>query len=289
VSTVFSVSYIFADSAAFLLLSALGLIIILGMMGITNMAHGEFMMLGAYTTAIATHAGLPFGLSVLSSMLTMGAFGIIIEMLVIRRFYGNLLQSLVVTWGLSLVISQGMLIILGPSIPSLPMPMGGFSVGGKVYAAYRVFLPVISILVVAAMGLLLFKTRFGMKARATMQNPEIAQVMGVNTKAMYMFTFGLGSALTGLAGALYAPTTVLGPLYGANFLAPAFVTVVVSGGTNIIVGALMAAGILGLVDGIFNYWFGAVIGRLALLTATMFVIRFFPSGLSRWLANRRSV
>lgn len=286
-STIFSVSYIFMDSAAFLLLSALGLIIILGMMGITNMAHGEFMMLGAYTAAIATRAGLPFGLSILLSMATVGVFGIIMEVLVIRRFYGNLLQSLVVTWGLSLVISQGMLILFGPSIPSLPMPMGGFSVGGKVYALYRVFLPVIGILVVAVTGLLLFKTRFGMKARATMQNPEMAQAMGVNTKNMYMMTFGLGSALTGLAGALYAPTTVLGPLYGASFLAPAFVTVVVSGGANIIVGALMAAAVLGLVDGVFNYGFGAVIGRLALLTATMFVIRFFPSGLSGWLANRR--
>lgn len=285
-ATVFSMSYIYLDSMAFLLLSALGLIIILGMMGITNMAHGEFMMLGAYAAAMATNAGLPFVLSILVAMIVLGILGMLLEFTVIRRFYGNLLQSLVATWGLSLIISQGMLIIFGPSIPSIPMPLGGFSVGGKVYAVYRLILPLVGALVMIAMGLILFKTKFGMKARATMQNPEIARAMGVNTKLMYLVIFGLGSALTGLAGALYAPTTVLGPLYGANYLAPAFVTVVVSGGSNVILGALMASFVLGIVDGGFNYSFGAVIGRLALLIATMLLIRFFPSGLSGWLTNR---
>lgn len=286
-STLFSLFYIYLDSMSFLLLSALGLIIILGMMGITNMAHGEFMMLGAYTAALATAAGVPFFLSVLLSMTVVGLFGVVMERLVIRRFYGNLLQSLVATWGLSLMISQTILIIFGPYLPTLPIPLGGFTLWGKSYAVYRIVLPLIGVLALLLLGLLLFKTRFGLKARATMQNPEMAQAMGVDTKAMYLIVFGLGSALSGLAGALYAPTTVLSPLYGSSFLAPAFVTVVVSGGANVIVGALCAAVVLGAVEGTFNFSHDAIAGRLALLIATMIIIRFFPNGLSGRLAGRR--
>ncbi|MCD8350828.1 MAG: hypothetical protein LUC93_09490 [Planctomycetaceae bacterium] len=285
-STVFSVLYIYLDSIAFLLLSSLGLIIILGMMGITNMAHGEFMMLGAYTCALATHAGCPLFLSIVLAMVAVGLLGMIMESVIIRRLYGNLLQSLVATWGLSLILSQGMLILMGPSLPSIPMPLGGVMLGGRSYAIYRMLLPLIGVVVVVGLGLILFRTSFGMKARATMQNPEISRAMGVNTKLIYLLVFGLGCGLTGLAGALYAPTTVLGPLYGANFLAPAFVTVVVSGGANVILGALMASVILGVVEGSFSYAFGAVIGRLSLLIATMLLIRFFPDGLSGWLVKR---
>ncbi len=285
-STLFSVFYIYLDSISFLLLSALGLIIILGMMGITNMAHGEFMMLGAYTAALSTAAGAPFGLAVIIAMVCVGLFGIIMERLVIRRLYGNLLQSLVATRGLSLIISQTILIIFGPYLPTLPIPLGGFTLWGKSYAVYRFVLPLIGVASLAALGLLLFRTSFGLKARATMQNPEMAMAMGVNTKAMYLIVFGIGSALSGLAGALYAPTTVLSPMYGSSFLAPAFVTVVVSGGANVIVGALLASAVLGSIEGMFNYRFDAIIGRLALLIATMLIIRFCPSGISGWLAGR---
>src|SRR5690554_4006716 len=110
----FGAVYLYLDSMPFLFLSAVGLIIILGMMGITNLAHGEFMMLGAYSAVLTTRAGLPFPISVLFATVVVGVFGMILERLVIRRFYGNLLQSLVATWGISLLISQGMLVVMGP-------------------------------------------------------------------------------------------------------------------------------------------------------------------------------
>jgi branched-chain amino acid transport system permease protein len=287
VSTIFSVLYIYLDSLAFLLLSALGLIIILGMMGVTNMAHGEFMMLGAYTVSLSCNAGLPLAPAVLLATATTGLLGMATERLIIRRFYGNLLQSLVATWGLSLVLSQGMLILMGPSLPGVPMPLGGFGVADKSYASYRLLLPAIGVGVLLLLWVVLFRTRAGMKIRATMQNPEIAQAMGVNVKAVYLLTFGAGSALAGFAGALYAPTTVIGPLFGNSFLAPAFVTVVVSGGADIILGAAMSSGALGAVEGSFNYLFGSVTGRMCLLVATMFLLRCFPAGLSDVLNRRR--
>jgi len=282
----FSIIYIYLDSIAFLLLSALGLIIILGMMGITNMAHGEFMMLGAYTAVISTQAGLPFPISIFLSTVLIGMFGMFLERLVIRRFYGNLLQSLVATWGISLLISQAMLIALGPSLPSLPMPLGGFKVGGHVYATYRLILAFIGILILFLIWLLFNRTKFGMRARATMQNAEIAKALGVDTTKMYLIVFGIGSALAGLAGALYVPTTVIGPFYGTSFLVPAFVTVVVSGGADVITGALITSIVLGIIEGSFSLTWGTIIGRLALLIATMIIIRFLPTGISGYIAAR---
>ncbi|MGE5605176.1 MAG: ABC transporter permease subunit [Bacteroidota bacterium] len=283
---IFSVVYLYLDSISFLLLSALGLIIILGMMGITNMAHGELMMIGAYVAVIANRAGMPLPLAIILAGLVAAVFGLILERLVIRKFYGNLLQSLVATWGISLILSQGMLILLGPSLPGVTMPLGGFNFGGHVYATYRVVLAIISILIVAVIWWLFKYTKFGMRARATMQNAEVAQTMGVDTTKMYFAIFGLGSGLAGLAGALYAPTTVITPLFGTTFLAPAFVTVVVSGGANVITGSLLTSGLLGIIEGSFSRVYGTFIGRLALLVATIFIIRFLPTGISGYLEAR---
>ena len=283
IGDVFGAVYLYLDSMTFLFLSAVGLIIILGMMGITNLAHGEFMMLGAYSAVLATRAGLPFPISVLFATLVVGVFGMVLERLVIRRFYGNLLQSLVATWGVSLLISQGMLVAMGPSLQTIPMPLGGITVGGKAYAAYRLLLAFIAIGVLIVMWYVFNRTKFGMRARGAMQNAEIAETMGINTSRMYLLTFGIGSALAGFAGALYAPTTVLAPLYGASFLAPAFVTVVVSGGANVIQGALITSVFLGLIEGTSSRLYGTFVGRIALLVATMLILRVLPTGISGYL------
>lgn len=279
----FGALYLYLDSMAFLFLSAVGLIVILGMMGITNMAHGEFMMLGAYSAVLATRAGLPFPISVLFATLVVGIYGMILERLIIRKFYGNLLQSLVATWGISLLISQGMLVIMGPSLQTIPMPLGGITVAGKAYAAYRLLLAFIAMALLVVLWYIFNRTKFGMRARGAMQNAEIAETMGINTSRMYLATFGMGSALAGFAGALYAPTTVLAPLYGASFLAPAFVTVVVSGGANVIQGALVTSVFLGLIEGTASRWYGTFAGRMALLGATMIILRVLPTGISGYL------
>ena len=122
----FSLFYQYADSISLLMLSAVGLMIIFGMMGVINMAHGELMLIGAYTTSVAFYAGCPMLVAIPAGAVAAAAFGIVLERLIIRRFYGQLLSSLVVTWGLSLLLAQGFLIIIGPSIRSLPTPFGSF-------------------------------------------------------------------------------------------------------------------------------------------------------------------
>ena len=193
-SEVVSILYQFGTNAVFLLLSAIGLIVILGMMNIINLAHGEFMMMGAYIATIATQRGLLLPIAVIVSFLGVGLFGIALERLVIRRFYGRELGALVVTWGISLILSQGALLVFGPYMPAIPIPSGSFALGRYSFSYYWLILIVVSIALVVALWFVYNRTRFGLMARATMQNPAMARSLGINIEMIYALTFGLGAA-----------------------------------------------------------------------------------------------
>ncbi|WP_046864023.1 ABC transporter permease subunit [Microvirga massiliensis] len=290
-AVVFSVLYQLATNASFLLLAGLGLIVILGMMNIINLAHGELMMLGAYTTTILYHRGIPFPIAVVAAFFAVALVGALLERLVVRRFYGERLGALVVTWGISLVLSQGTLMLLGPFMPSIPIPGGSVSVGQYSFSDYWLILIAVTALLLVALGLLYNRTNFGLHARATMQKPEIARALGVDTDRIYLLTFSLGAGLAGLSGALLAPTVSIAPFMGQQFVAPAFITVVVGGATNVIAGALGASTLLSFVKTPVGFWFGAFLGNVALLFAALVIIRLMPDGISatfqRW-QDRRS-
>ncbi len=177
------VSYVYQyfDNSAFLLLSAVGLILIYGMMGVINMAHGELMMIGAYIATFAFHAGVPVPFAILLAALGAGLCGIVIERLIIRHFYNQLLSSLVVTWGLSLVLSQGVLLTLGPSVMNMPTPFGSFSVGAFSFGTYRMVLFAVAILLIVALWAMFRFTQFGNRARATIENPKMAFELVIDT------------------------------------------------------------------------------------------------------------
>jgi urea ABC transporter permease protein UrtB len=279
----FSLFYQYADSISLLMLSAVGLMIIFGMMGVINMAHGELMLVGAYTTSVVFYAGLPLFVAIPAGASAAAAFGIVLERLIIRRFYGQLLSSLVVTWGLSLLLAQGFLIIIGPSIRSLPTPFGSFSVGGFSYSYYRVFMFVIALAVTLAIWALLRFTKYGVEARATMENPAMAHALGVNTDRIYMITFGLGAALAGLAGSLFALEAPIEPTFGRNYTPIAFITVVVGGSSDIVAGLIASVLSLSAVRAIFTTQFNILIGYVAMLVSAFVLIRFIPNGLSEFL------
>src|SRR6266571_604559 len=190
-----SVLYQFGTNTAFLLLSALGLIVILGMMNIINLAHGELMMMGAYTATLAYQRGLPFWLCTILAFLVVGAFGAALERTIVRRFYGRELGALVVTWGISLILSQGTLMIFGPFLPSIQIPGGSVAVGQYSYSTYWLTVIAISGLLIIGLWLLYNRTTFGLKARATMQNAAMAKALGIDTGRIYMLTFSLGAGL----------------------------------------------------------------------------------------------
>ena len=280
--------YQYADTVSFLILSAIGLIIIFGMMGVINLAHGEMMMVGAYTTSFAYYSGIPLIISVILGGLVTSVFGIFLERLIIRRFYGQLLSSLVATWGLSLLLSQGALLAFGPQIKTVPTPMGSFSVGELSFSNYRVFLFIFSIFLIIGVWSIFNWTRFGLQARATMENPKMAKALGVNTHRIYALTFGLGAGLAGIAGGLFALTATIGPFYGQSYTPQAFITVVVGGIANIFSGLIASAFSLAAVKTAFVFKYNILIGHVSMLIIAIISIRMMPEGISQWLEQRKS-
>lgn len=286
-SSLFAAFYQFGDAFAFLVLSACGLAIIFGMMGVINLAHGEFIMCGAYVTVMATRAGIPLPLSILLGSLVAGIIGMALERLVIRHLYGRPLDTIVATWGVSLIATQGTLIVLGSTMQGVGTPLGSFVVGNLSFSTYRIVLIFAALAVLGGLYLLFNKTRFGILARATIQVPHMAEGLGVNTRHVYALTFGLGAALAGLTGGLYAPTMTMVPTMGATFIVEAFVTVVV-GGADVFLGTAPAAVVLAVVKAGMTSWQGQLFGQIALLVAVILVIRLLPRGISGFILKERA-
>ena len=279
--------YQIADVFAFLVLAAAGLAIIFGMMGVINMAHGEFIAMGGYVTTYSYHAGVPLPAAVLLGAAACGVFGIFLERTIVRRFYHRPIDSLVATWGISLIMTQGALLVLGSGAPGVGTPFGSVSFGGASFSIYRLVLVVIAVAVLIGLYLLFMKTRFGRHSRATMQNADMARSLGVPVDGIYSATFGLGAALAGLAGGLYAPTMTLSPMMGVSFVIEAFVTVV-AGGADVVIGIPPAALALALIKATATAVSGQVYGVMSLLIAVCLVVRLLPDGFTGWLIRRRS-
>lgn len=285
-SAAFSVFYQFGDAFAFLVLSAAGLAVIFGMMGVINLAHGEFIMCGAYVTVACTRIGVPLPLSILAGAVFAGIVGLVLERLVIRHLYHRPLDSIVATWGISLIATQGVLIVLGSTMQGVGTPLGSVEVGALSYSAYRLVLMAAAAAILIALWLLFYRTRYGVIARATIAAPQMARALGVDTRRVYALTFALGAALAGLCGGLYAPTMTMVPTMGATFIVESFVTVVV-GGADIFLGAAPAAAILAVIRASLTAWHGQFFGQIGLLVAVILVIRVLPNGLSGLLLGSR--
>ncbi|HBM62778.1 MULTISPECIES: ABC transporter permease subunit [Pseudomonadaceae] len=286
-SDLFAFLYQAGDAFAFLVLAACGLAVVFGMMGVINMAHGEFILCGAYVCASATRMGLPLPLAILIGALVAGLVGMILERLIIRHLYHRPLDTIVATWGISMIATQGTLIVLGSTLPGTGTPLGSFEMGDYSFSQYRLVLIGMALATLLGLYVLFTRTRFGILARATIQMPEMARAMGINTSLVYSLTFGLGAALAGLAGGLYAPTMTLVPTMGSAFLVEAFVTVVV-GGADIFLGTAPAAAVLGVIKAALTSWQGQLMGQIGLLLAAIVVIRVMPRGLSGWLLRERN-
>lgn len=283
----FSALYQFGDAFAFLVLSACGLAVIFGMMGVINLAHGEFIMCGAYVTVSAAHAGLPLPLAIAAGALVSALVGALVEAVVIRHLYERPLDTIVATWGLSLIATQGTLIVLGSTMAGVGTPFGSFQIGGYSYSVYRLVLFVMALAVLGGLYALFNWTRFGVTARATIQVPHMAAALGVDTRRVYSLTFALGAGLAGLTGGLYAPTMTLVPTMGTTFIMEAFVTVVV-GGADVFLGTAPAAAVLAVVKSVMTSWQGQLFGQIGLLIAVIIVIRVLPKGISGFLLRERA-
>ncbi|QIO21931.1 urea ABC transporter, permease protein UrtB [Haloarcula sp. JP-L23] len=295
----------FLDSFAFIVLAAAGLAIIFGIMGVINLAHGEFIMVGAYATTLANiRVGLPLPVAMLTGVFVTAVFGLGVERVVIsgsvpnaisqrtigrkviEPLYDRLADSMVATWGLSLIMVQGVRITLGNSLDQIGTPLGNIAYSGFSYSTYRVMLSAVALGVLALTYYVFTRTEYGMRARATIQDEDTARALGVDTERTYMTTFAIGSGLAGLTGALYAPTITMVPGLGSSFLVEAFVAVVV-GGPSVVLGTTLAGGLLGAINATVSNVLGTFFGRIALLVTAIVMIRFLPDGITGFVETLR--
>ena len=276
-AVLFQLIYVISNLA----LISLGLAIIFGMMRVINLAHGEFLMLGGYTVVVATNAGINIWVSMLIlAPLVVGIVGVIVERLLIRWLYGRMVDTLLATWGLSLLLVGIVTSIFGASTgTTVSPPLGVVRIGDYSASGYELFLILITIALLIAVWLTLRYTKLGLLARGTMQNAEMASALGVSTSRIYMVTFGLGAAVSGLAGGLLAPMTGVLPTIGATYIAKAFITVI-SGGSAILAGTTAGSVLLGGINGVFSFIAGSTFGEIALLLAAIVLLRLMPRGIT---------
>ncbi|BAU89881.1 inner-membrane translocator [Methylorubrum populi] len=275
--------------ASIWLIAAIGLTIIYGTVGVINMAHGEFIMLGAYTSyALQSSLGLPFLLCLPASFAVVALVGLIIERGLIRYLYNRPLDTLLATWGVSLVLMQGVRLIFGSDPKYIAVPeifQSNVEVGFASLSVFRLVVLAITALIVAATAWLFYRTRFGMQVRAVMQNKEMAASFGINADRVYMTTFALGAGLAGVAGSLFGVLAIVLPTMGTAYVVQAFLVVVVGGGT--LMGSVAAAGLTGELQSVFAFMTNDTFARFLLYVLIVVFLRFRPRGLFAVAKGRR--
>jgi branched-subunit amino acid ABC-type transport system permease component len=269
-----------AYAIASLALISVGLAVIYGMMRVINFAHGEFLMLGGYAVILPVQAGVNLWIAMLViAPLTVGLFGIVVERLIIRPLYGRVIDTVLATWGLSLLMIGLASAVLGYYQEGSKPPLGSVAIGAYRESGYTFFVIGSTAVIMLALYVGLKRTRFGLLARGTMQNSAMAAGLGVDTSKIYAATFGLGAALSGLAGGILAPISGVVPVIGTAYIAKAFITVI-SGGATVLAGTASAAILLGSVNQVVTFLTTPVVGEVALLAAAIVLLRLLPAGIT---------
>jgi urea transport system permease protein len=276
--------------ASVLLLAAIGLAITFGVMGVINMAHGEMVMVGAYVTYVVQQLLLAYVpgavdwaliIAIPSAFLFTGLLGVLIERSIIRWLYGRPLETLLATWGLSLVLQQAVRSIFGPTNRPVIIPnwmSGQFELAGLDITWNRLWIFVFAIFVFLALQLVLNRTPLGLQMRAVTQNRRMASAMGIRTPFVDAMTFGLGSGVAGLAGVALTQIDNVSPNLGQGYIIDSFM-VVVFGGVGNLWGTLIGALSIGMGNKFLEPYAGAVLGKIIILVLIILFIQRRPRGL----------
>lgn len=263
-----------------LLLVSIGLVIVFGMMQVINLAHGEFFLVGAYAVVVLQGLGVPFWLTLPLAFVVGGLFGLLCDEAILRFIYDRPADTILATWGLSLAIRQAIVILFGPNSQQVAAPLTDpVSFLGISYSSYRLAIMAIAISVAAAVFLLLYRTSFGLAARAAMANRPMAQSLGINTRRLDRITFSFGAALAGFSGAVMAPLMSVDPQMGIGFVLPAFLSILV-GGVGSPAGAIWGSVVIGGSTTAVSSWWTPVVAQIIVFSLAVAVIRFLPAGLS---------
>ncbi|MFN8524332.1 MAG: urea ABC transporter permease subunit UrtB [Chloroflexota bacterium] len=276
--------------SSILLLVALGLAFTFGLMGVINMAHGEFIMIGAYVPyvlqqAIGGPAADPYGLTFLAALpvafVVAAALGAVLERSLVKYLYGRPLDTLLATWGVGLMLQQLARSIFGApnvQVVSPPWLNGGLNLLGVVLPFKRLFIIALVMLAVAAIYLYLNRSTAGRRMRAVMQNRDIASCLGVVTDRVDLSTFGMGAGLAGVAGCALSLLGPIGPALGTYYIVDAFM-VVVLGGVGQLPGSIAAALLIGMINTTFEFVSTATVGKALAFLLVILFLRWKPAGL----------
>ena len=265
-----------------LLIIALGLAIIYGTTGVINMAHGEFVMIGAYTSwFFQTKMGMGLIVSIIPIFIITAAMGFLIERLIIRHLYNRLLDTILATWGIGVILQQLIRLTVGSELKYLEIPpymAESMSMFGQQVSVYRVFIFLFAIAIFILAWFLIFKTKFGMKLRAVTQNKDMASCFGINSGMVYSSTFAFGTGLAALAGAFVAPLKSISPDMGTNYIIDAFM-VVVLGGVESLIGTAASSFIIGETSSFIASFSNDTLAKALVLVITILILRIKPEGL----------
>lgn len=288
------VIFIGLSLSSILLLIAIGLSITYGAMGVINMAHGEMVMVGAYSTVLC---GIYLGLGVIFAIpvafIVTACLGWLMERVVVRRLYGRLLDTLLATWGVAILIQQAVRLELGlsffdihikglgPGLQNVPIPdylRGTISVFGADVSAYRTFIIFVTIVVTAVTWFLMYRTPIGTQVRAIMRNPQMAAACGINVSRVNALTFAYGSGLAGIAGVMMSGFKTVFPAMGTPMVVDGFL-VVVAGGVGSLMGSIASAGLLGQINGVTASLTNDILARAVVFGVVILILILKPQGL----------
>jgi len=294
------VAFIGLSIGAILLLVSLGLAITYGSMGVINMAHGEMVMLGAYTNVLlGIWLNVGFLAAIPVAFMATALVGFVIERLVVRRLYGRLLDTMLATWGIAILLQEAVRLDLGLSLVGINIEglgkglqkvaapdwlAGVVTIAGVQINAYRGFIILLTAVLTTATWILLYRTPLGIQVRAIMRNPKMAAACGINVERVNALTFAYGSGLAGIAGVMMSGFMTVSPEMGAPVVVDGFL-VVVTGGLGSLLGTVWSAGILGEINGFVSSVTTDVVARAAVFAVLILIIVFRPNGLFSFRAR----
>ncbi len=265
-----------------LLMISLGLAIIYGTTGVINMAHGEFVMIGAYTSwLLQTKLGMGLIASIIPIFLITALMGFLIERLIIRHLYHRLLDTILATWGIGVLLQQIIRLTIGSELKYLKIPSymaESTNMFGQEVSIYRVFIFLFAVAIFFLAWFIIYRTSFGMKLRAVQQNKDMASSFGINSGMVYSSTFAFGTGIAALAGAFVAPLKSISPDMGTNYIIDAFM-VVVLGGVESLIGTAASSLIIGESSSFLASFSNDTLAKALVLIMIIVILRFKPQGL----------
>ena len=265
-----------------LLMVSLGLAIIYGTTGVINMAHGEFVMIGAYTSWILqTKLGMGLIASIIPIFIITALMGFLIERLIIRHLYNRLLDTILATWGIGVLLQQLIRLTVGSELKYLKIPTfmaESMNLFGQEVSIYRVFIFLFAVAIFFLAWFIIYKTSFGIKLRAVTQNKDIASCFGINSGVVYSSTFAFGTGIAAVAGAFVAPLKSISPDMGTNYIIDAFM-VVVLGGVESLIGTAASSLIIGESSSFLASFSNDTLAKALVLIMIIVILRIKPQGL----------